>query len=372
MAGGFNNGNVNVVIDLGNRAIKIVRMDGLRVVASAIMDHALAEIDEHEYDRLVHYYGQSTTAFSFIKWRGRFFVSGELAYSSRPNLVPLTGRTKYERDYYGIMLMSALLHLFKGNLPERINVFAGHPPGDLRFVKELMKSIAGSWRFENLSYVHRTIVEHVGVYDEVVGGVMNALMNPEGHQYAADHIRGQTLVADLGGGTFDIAVLKSDNSVDYQRIGSYHIGGNEIVKRFKEMFDARHHEIVRQSENGLPIYLVHQIMLDPNHRFYTMGTEIDCSDIFTDAVRPTMAEMKRRVQEFTRGAFVFNQVYVSGGVGGLVYPEICEYVFPEFANNNAIRGTDARDKMILAAATGAGKILNGIINMQAKGKKRGA
>ena len=116
---GFGNGLPIAVGDGGNNQFKIVS-DGALLRSSnkpevVIFDHAIAEIDQGTYERLMHYFERGD-ASHLVRWRDRFFVVGEQAYSVAPGFTPLSGRAKMTRDYYGIMFMHGVAKLFNGCL----------------------------------------------------------------------------------------------------------------------------------------------------------------------------------------------------------------------------------------------------------------
>lgn len=364
---GFANGNPNVVADIGNALVKVATdapiIGGRNPLAFEYFTHGIVEVVEADYLTLCYYY-EGKNAYHLIKWDGRFFVVGDAAYSTNPSLDPLRGRLKYTKDYYGIIFMSALLRLFNGNPPESINAFLAHPPADRDFTTELMRSVAGVWRFESNGQRFQIRVEYANAFDEIVGGVFNATFGPDGRimndlQILGD---GPTLVFDMGGGSLDLARLKRDGSVDYdKRMESERTGVNIAINSFKSLFDRRYKGDLGDAEDGISRDLIIEIFLDEKHTLRTGGETLDCADIYKQAINPVIRTAKDTVNKFARGLIGYNRALLDGGGSGLLYDEICEQIFPKFAKNGVVHQADLRRDMFKANARGALKMLPGMM-----------
>jgi len=356
---GFANGNVNVVCDGGNARFKLAtdKDDTLHVEH---FTHALAEISMADYEELC-YRHKNTDAWYFIKWNGRYFVTGDEAFNYNPTFDPLRGRQKYEKDYYGILFIAGMLRLFKGQVPEVVNALLAHPPADLQHRNSLMRSVIGTWHIECNGAKQSVKVEFVNTYDEIVGGVMNATIAPDGQLYKDLDFSGKTLVFDLGGGTLDLAYVE-DGVVDYDHLmDSTRIGGNTAVNTFKRIFDHQYRELVSEYEDGLPRELIHEIFLDPEHSLILAGGEkLDCSSLYQQAIAPVIRTARDAVKQFGGNLIGVRRVLLTGGVSGLMYLEICKQVFPKFYERGAIRTAESRAKMLEANGRGGLKMLPGM------------
>lgn len=360
---GFANGNPNVVADIGNARCKLATdmpMPDRRQLDVRHFTHAIAEITQGDYEELSYrFHGRN--AFHLIAHDGRYFVTGDEAFSFAPEFDPLRGRLKYQRDYYGILFVSGLLHLFGKDVPEKVNALLAHPPADLALRENLMRCVIGSWRFESNGFKQQVKVEYVNVFDEIVGGVFNATVAPDGELYEEIDMGGTTLVVDFGGGTMDFAYLV-DGKIDYNRkMNSIRVGGNEAINNFKRNFDTAYHELVADYEDGLPRELIHQIFLDKDHILpLSAGETLDCKSMYEKAVNPIIHKAKAGVKDFGEGLLGVQRILMTGGFAGQVYDELCKQVFPKFHKNKAIRLAEARAYMVEANARGGLKMLQGM------------
>lgn len=370
---GFANGNPNVVVDAGNALVKAATdqplLSGRNPLTFTYFPHALVETDEANYKRLCHYH-KDRTANHLIKWNGRFFVVGEEAYSLNPAFDPTRGRAKYSKDYYGILFLRILLDLFSAGMPPVVNAFVAHPPDDRDHAKTLMKAVAGKWNFESNGKRYEVFVDYVNAFDEIVGGVFNATIGPDGKliddvgQLIGD---GPTLVFDMGGGSLDLARLNKDGSVDYnKKMQSTRIGVNTAINTFKGLFDSRYPALVADAEDGLPRDMVIDIFLDQNHEFRTAGETFDCSDIYDAAINPVIRDARAAVNGFARGLVGYNRVLLDGGGAGLVYDKICETIFSRFAANGVVHTADHKRELFKANSKGGLKMLIGMKQESAK------
>lgn len=364
LALGFANGNPNVIADIGNALAKATTdapvMRGNNPLSFVFFSHAIAEVDETTYKRLVHYHS-GKKANHLIKWNGRCFVVGEEAYSVNPTFDPVRGRAKYERAYYGILFLRLLLDLFGDALPATINAFVAHPPADIEHSRALMKAVNGSWRFESNGQRYETTVEYVNCFDEIVGGVFNATMGVDGKpiddvgQLMGD---GPTLVFDLGGGSLDLARLTKEGAVDYNRkMVSKRVGVNTAVNTFKNLFDDKYRELVSGDEDGIDRSVVIDIFMDKDHTHRTGGETLECADLYEMAVNPVIREARAAVRDFAGSMSAYNRVLLTGGGSGLMFDEICTTLFPKFLKNNVIHSADHRRELFKANPKGAKKMI---------------
>lgn len=360
---GFANGNTNVVCDGGNARFKLATDTPIRGRNDLHVEHfthAIAEISAADYDELC-YRHQNIQAFHFLKWNGRYFVTGEEAFSYNPTFDPLRGRQKYERDYYGILFVAGVLRLFNGAVPETFNALLAHPPADLTERERLMRCVVGNWHIEANGIKYGFKVEYVNTFDEIVGGVFNATTAPDGQLYADMDIGGKTLVFDLGGGTLDLAFL-NDGGVNYSHLmDSTRIGGNGAVTNFKRLFDNTYHQLVDGYEDGLPRELVHEIFLDPSHLLMLeAGETLDCTRLYQQAINPVIRTAKDAVKTFGGNLLGVKRVLLTGGVAGLLYDEIAGQMFPKYAERKMLLLADQRRHLLEANCRGGRKMLEGL------------
>jgi hypothetical protein len=91
-----------------------------------------------------------------------------------------------------------------------VAVFASHPPGDVKYREDLMKSIIGEWEVECGQTKSNFRVNFANTFDEPVGGLMNVLLTEDGQHYQYPQIGdGQSLVIDIGEFTTDFLAVIS-------------------------------------------------------------------------------------------------------------------------------------------------------------------
>jgi hypothetical protein len=370
---GFANGNINIAADVGNFGVKLAvdNTDGRGKGKIAQMLHALYETDQSTYMRLSESYNDEGR-HQFISWNGQYFIAGDAALSAG-DVKPLQGRNKYHKKYYGVLFMSALLQLLRRtDMPERINIFAGYPPGDREQKQNLQKALIGLWSFDNLGKKIKVNVDYVSVFDEIVGGAMNVALASDGtpivgHPLTTD---GPTIAVDIGGGTTDFLRLGKNGMPDYSKIASRRVGINDAVNTFKTIFDRKHADVVRDAENGLPFERIYECFFDPLHRVRTVGKEyLDCRDIYEQSINRVLNAVRDAFVDFSQGAINYNYVLLTGGGCALLEKELREKIFPKFDKAGAIFLADDKKEMLYANVRGARKMIRPMIE---RAKQRGA
>lgn len=367
---GFANGYPTVAIDLGNALVKIGAPMANGKYEYADTPHACVEIDEARYARLIHEYGDRKGHYQYLKWKNRYFVTGDSALSEG-DVEIAQGRNKYSRSYYGVVFISTLLRIYHGKVPEKINAFVGYPPSDFQFIKELMRSVIGNWEVDNLGRKISIRVEHVSAFDEIVGGVHNVILDAEGNRIRLDKGTkgaaliakdGPTIVCDLGGGTFDMLRLGKTGEPDYSQIESRPVGINDAIDQFKRVFDTRHKEYVRDAKSGLPLERIHDCFRDPEHKVRVAGDQyIDCKDIYNQAMSRLVNEVQAAYRGMSRGSIAYNYCLLTGGGSGLVYEDLSKQVFAQFSKANALYLAHDRDKLHYANVRGAVRMIPGLV-----------
>lgn len=363
---GFANGDPTVAADVGNFGVKVAidNLDGRGKGKIAQMLHAHYETDETTYAHLSESYSEQAT-HQFIRWNNRFFILGEAAFSAAADIKPLQGRSKYQKAYYGVLFMSAFLQLMRsGDVPERINVFAGYPPGDREQKENLQRSLLGTWSFDNLGTKRVIRVDYVNVFDEIVGGAMNVALASDGtpivgHPLTTD---GPTIAVDIGGGTTDFLRLGRNGMPDYSKIASRRVGINDAVATFKSIFDRKHKSYLEDALNGLPIERIYECFFDPEHRVRIVGNEyVDCKDIYKQSINRVLNAIRDAFADFSQGAVNYNYVLLTGGGSGLLERELREQIFPRFHKAGAIFLAEDKKEILYANVRGARKMIRPMI-----------
>lgn len=359
---GFANDVPTVVADLGNRLGKLTTNQpifrGSSPISSVMFDHALVEVDEGTFKRLLRYH-EGKNGYHLLNWRDRHFVIGEQAYSVDPSFTPRQGRLKYDRDYYGLLFMRGVVELFDGNIPAEINAFLAHPPGDLEHTEALKRAVHGRWKFEVNGRRCETTVIYTNTFDEIVGGVHNATDGVDGQLIHGNALEGNgpALVFDLGGGSLDLAYLKRDLSVDYDRgMVSRRIGINTAMANFKAAFDSRYAKLLADAEDGISRQVVIDIFMDEDHIVSYAGEDLDCSDLYQDAIAPVIRDAAQAVSGFAGGFVGIRSSLLTGGGSAMAMAEITKHIFQRFADNGKLFKTDTLRDMVRANANGGLKI----------------
>jgi hypothetical protein len=363
---GFANGNLTVAADVGNFGVKLAvdNPDGRGKGKIAQMLHALHETDETTYAHLSESYSDLGT-HQFIRWNNRFFILGEAAFSAASDIKPLQGRSKYQKSYFGVLFMSGLLQLMRNSgVPERINVFAGYPPGDREQKDNLQKALLGRWSLDSLGKKTTVFVDYAIGYDEIVGGAMNVALASDGTRIVGHPLTtdGPTIAVDIGGGTTDFLRLGRNGMPDYSKISSRRVGINDAVATFKLIFDRKHREHLQDALNGLPIERIYECFFDPKHRVRLMGDEyIDCKDIYNQSVNKILNTIRDAFADFSQGSVNYNYVLLTGGGCGLLERELREQIFPRFDKAKAIFLAEEKTEMFYANVRGARKMIRPMV-----------
>ncbi len=371
---GFANGNLNVSADVGNFGVKLAveNPDGRGKGKIVQVFHALYETDETTYAHLAESYSDQGT-HQFLKWNGRCFIIGEAALSAG-DVKPLQGRAKYQKSYYAMLFMSAFLNLMRRveDIPERINIFAGYPPGDREQKEALQRALLGNWTLDNLGKKIHLRVDYVSVYDEIVGGAMNVALASDGTRIVGHPLTtdGPTIAVDIGGGTTDFLRLGRNGMPDYSKIASRRVGINDAVNTFKLLFDRKHKKHLEDALNGLSIERIYECFFDPQHRVRLMGDQyLDCKDIYQQSINRILNTIRDAFADFSQGSVNYNYVLLTGGGSGLLETELREQIFPRFNHANAIFMAENKQEILYANVRGARKMIRPMIE---RAKQRGA
>lgn len=368
---GFANEFDVVTADIGNGRFKLgAWVNKRRKTIDGI--HACVEIDEARYARLTEEHGGGKSHWEYLKWKGRYFVVGAAALSEG-NITPVQMQNKYRRDYYGVMFIALTLKLYNGNVPENINAWLGYPPAAASFRKELLSSVLGTWDIESLGRKRRIRVHSGLCWDEIIGGVKNVTKDDSGEDVRPERntkdpvaaliaVDGPTIVIDVGYGTTDVIRLDKMGQPDYKKIAGRKVGIGQAIEEFVRVFNFRHKQYVSDAEEGISLERVYECFADPQHRVRVAGnTYIDCKDIYKAAVQRLVNAIADAYREMSGGSISYNYCLLTGGGAALLYHELCEQVFPQFAKAKAIFLAHDKNEMHLANVLGAMKMVPGLI-----------
>lgn len=323
----------------------------------------IAEVSETRYNTLAdRALSQGNRAFHLVKWDGRYFVVGATAEKESGYIKPRKRTARWVKDYVGILMCALLQQLYFGDVPKEITMYAAHPPKDFEHRKKLLDCLKGVWAWETPGCRKITTrVTFVAPYDELVGSIMNLLLDEQGRQTAKPHpvFSGTTVVVDFGGGTLDLTRVVNGN-IDYDRTESENIGGNQALLRFKQAIEQ--HKDIRAILDGteFPMEEIYPIAMHPDKRFDDAGVTYYFKDEFNEAFAPLVNQAGQFIEEFFGRLVGVNYILIAGGIGGLIYDMIAPKLFSRWYSddpkkNRVIRADAVRDMMI-ANAKGARKM----------------
>jgi hypothetical protein len=232
-----------MVIDTGNSMIKtkIARRERSEIA----FPHALRQLSESEYKKILSRVQINGNTQDYIRVNGIPYVVGESA--ERHGLITQrTGTARYTKDYSGVLAAISLSKMYKR--AREVSVFSSHPPGDVKYREDLMRSIIGEWEIEIGQSKSNFRVIYANTFDEPVGGLMNVLLTEDGQHYQYPQIGdGRSLVIDIGGFTTDFLAVNPGGEVDYALARSVPLGIQSVINDFEESFRANNLDIVKDT-----------------------------------------------------------------------------------------------------------------------------
>lgn len=352
----FNPNIPTVAYELGNWGARSMATDLPISDYGEAFQHLYLEIDAARYEELGERLQKDETGFDLIRWNGRYFIIGERVLEEKGTAKPRLNQSRWQRDYIGVIMCSTMMRLYNGKIPTAVNMIVNYPPIDYQATTKLLKAVTGTWQFSTPREKDcRFTVEFAMPVDEIVGGIMNTELNPEGYPYEQSTKlidRGPVLVLDFGGGTLDLCQIKRDGSINYRNLASERIGGHEGVQRFRALFARKYARYLEDCNGELSLELAYEALLSKDKTLYGMGETFLCEKIFAEAFQPILNQAKTVVQDFAKGFIGYNAVLITGGIGGLLYKEIGEQIVPQFWDRERVFHADDLDKMYLANCKG--------------------
>jgi hypothetical protein len=232
-----------IVLDCGNSIIKA--KISRRVQGEIAFTHAIRQLTESEYEKILSRVSIKGDTKEYFRVNGKPYAAGESA--ERHGIVtPRSGTARYTKDYCGVLVAISLAKFYERG--REVAVFASHPPGDVKYREDLMKSIIGEWEVETGQAKANFQVIYANTFDEPVGGLMNVLLTEDGQHYQYPQIGdGRSLVIDIGSFTTDFLAVNPGGAVDYALARSVPLGIQSIISDFEESFRANNLEIVKNT-----------------------------------------------------------------------------------------------------------------------------
>ena len=333
-----------MVLDAGNSIIKA--MIARREQGEIAFPHAIRQLSESEYEKILSRIRINGNSKGYFRVNGKPYVVGESA--ERHGIVtPRSGTARYTKDYCGVLAAIAL-GKFYGRGRE-IAVFASHPPGDVKYREDLMKSIIGEWEVETGQLKANFRVIYANTFDEPVGGLMNVLLAEDGQHYQYPQIGdGRSLVVDIGGFTTDFLAVNQGGEVDYALARSVPLGIQSVISDFEESFRANNQETVKDTP-VLPPERVRRAIA--TGVFEGGGRKFPCEDDVEEATSLFLNRFADTYQRLAGGALAWDNIILTGGGSALLHHKLV----PILKHNNVILA-DAKESLHLANVRGGLKL----------------
>ena len=333
-----------MVLDAGNSIIKakIAR----REQGEIAFPHAIRQLSESEYEKILARARINGNSRDYFRVNGKPYAVGESA--ERHGIVtPRSGTARYTKDYCGVLAAVSLARLYERG--REVAMFTSHPPGDVKYREDLMKSIIGEWEVETGQTKANFRVTYVNTFDEPVGGLMNVLLTEDGQQYQYPQIGdGRSLVVDIGGFTTDFLAVNQGGEVDYALARSVPLGIQSVISDFEESFRANNLEIVKDS-SVLPPDRVRKAIA--TGVFEGGGNKYPCQQDVDEATSLFLNRFADTYQRLAGGALSWDNIILTGGGSALLHQKLV----PILKHNNVILA-DSKESLHLANVRGGLKL----------------
>lgn len=333
-----------LILDAGNSVIKakISRKDQGEVT----FPHAFRQITDSEYESIITRAGTAANIQDYMRINDIPYVVGESA-ERHGVITQRSGAARYTRDYYGILAAAAMGRLYERG--REVSVFGSHPPGDVKFRKDLMKSVIGDWHVEIGDTERYFKVTYANTFDEPVGGLMNVLLTEDGQHYQHSDLNGgRSLVIDIGGFTTDWLAVNPGGEVDYGLARSVPIGIQNVLTDFEESFRSNHLEIVKDS----PVLPADRLRKAITTSYYEGGgLKYACENEVKEATNLLLNRIADTYQKLAGGALSWDSIILTGGGSALLYKQLLPIL-----NHNKLILADEIKSLHLANVRGGLKL----------------
>jgi len=333
-----------LILDSGNSIIKakIAR----REKGEIDFPHALRQLTESEYQKIVSRASINGNTKDYLRVNGIPYVVGESA-ERHGILTQRSGASRYTRDYYGVLAAISLARLYGRG--REVAVFGSHPPGDVKYREDLMKSVIGEWEVEIGGSKSNYNIIYANTYDEPVGGLMNVLLTEDGQHYQYPQIAdGRSLVIDIGGFTTDFLAVNPGGEVDYSLARSVPLGILSVINDFEESFRANNLEFVKDTPVLPPDRVRKAIFTDV---FVGGGRKYPCENDVDEATSLFLNRFADIYQRIAGGALAWDTIILTGGGSALLYQKI-----KPLLHHDNVKLADTMDVLHLANVRGGLKL----------------
>jgi len=301
-----------MILDAGNSIIKAKTAN-----KELAFPHAIQSLTEGEYQKIISRASINGNSADYIRVNGKPYVLGESA-ERHGVLVQRAGSARYTRDYYGILAVAALARLYERG--REVAIFGSHAPGDVKYRKDLMKSVIGEWTVEVGIRKTSFNVIYANTFDEPVGGLMNVLLTEDGQHYQHASVgEGRSLVIDIGGFTTDWLAVNAGGVVDYGLAKSIPIGINQVIADFEESFRTSYVELVKD----IPVLPPERIRKAiATGVFEGGGKKYSCGEYVDEATSLFLNRFADTYQRIAGGALAWDTIILTGGGSALLHQKL--------------------------------------------------
>lgn len=331
-----------LVLDAGNARIK-----GKTAGREADYPHAIRELSEADYRRVIERGGLDGPGLDYLRINGKPYVVGEAA-ERHGTLTRRTGAARYTGDYYGVFVAATLARVYERG--GDIMLFGSHPPGDVVYRDELMGAALGTWVVELAAGGGAEFrVTYANTFDEPVGGLMNVILAPDGRHYARTDINGgRALVIDIGGHTTDMIAVNPGGVVDPEFHSSTPLGILQAIRDFERSFRDKFKTATRQAAT-LPINRIREALTTGKYK--GGGGVYPCQQEADEATSQLINRIADVYQQIAGGPMPWDSIILTGGGAGMLHDRL----LPVLAHHNVILADDP-DQIHLANVRGGLKL----------------
>lgn len=294
------------VIDAGNAFVKWAIDD-----IAGLFVHKVAMLTPNEYLDGLNRYGKTAT-LDFIELEGNAYAVG--ATAENYNVQHRRGAPKYKREYYGVLLASAIARAFYADptlLSGGIKVTASHASRDYEFHKQLIASIKGRWNFKCGGKSFNFNISTVETYEEPFGGyALQAFQKDRRGIWTAPLAGVAVGVIDIGGGTCGTLAVNEDGTVQYGTAASGSQGVNNAVDRLKSLLKTDFPDYFQMGADMSEKRLRDALKQE---KYTGGGRTFDCSKQVSLALAPLLNEVENMYIDKLNGGGDSDVIILTGG-----------------------------------------------------------
>lgn len=297
-----------MVLDAGNAIIK-----AKSATKEIKFPHAIKQLTETDWERNTR--GGSAANEDYVRVNGVPYMIGLTAERKMLKKATFkTGAARYTKDYYGVLMVTALSRLYPRSM-KNLYLFASHAPKDWIYRDALLRAALTEWTIEVCGKTLTFSVDEGDTFDEPNGGASNLLYTEDGTKVANPAMkRGTTLVIDIGGHTTDFMVVHSGGYIDADESDTMSGVGINSVIDILEMELKNRYQNMFQDQNVFDRAKLRDALRDGQYDAGGYGM-IECTDLADAASVAMLNEIASKYQTYG-GTSQFNYLALTGGGSG--------------------------------------------------------